>query len=59
MRCALLAARANHDEQFQAQIALRIDADAIKWFRAQGSGGQTRMNAVLKPYRQAIGPQNG
>jgi len=30
------------------QIALRVDADVIQWFRATGSGWQTRMNAVLK-----------
>lgn len=41
------------------QIAPRIDADVIQWFRAQGSGWQTRMNAVLKAYSQAVGPQNG
>lgn len=41
------------------QIALRVDADVIQWFRAQGSGWQTRMNAVLKAYSQAVGQQNG
>jgi uncharacterized protein (DUF4415 family) len=33
------------------QIALRIDADVLAWYRAQGTGWQTRMNAVLKAYR--------
>ena len=36
------------------QIALRVDADVISWFRAQGAGWQTRMNAVLRSYRYAI-----
>ena len=36
------------------QIALRIDADVVGWFRAQGAGWQTRMNAVLKAYRDAL-----
>ena len=36
------------------QIALRVDADVLAWFRAQGAGWQTRMNEVLKAYRQAI-----
>jgi len=36
------------------QIALRVDADVLAWFRAQGSGWQTRMNEVLKAYRTAM-----
>lgn len=36
------------------QIALRVDADVIAWFRAQGTGWQTRMNAVLKAYYKAL-----
>ena len=36
------------------QIALRVDADVIQWFRAQGAGWQTRMNAVLKAYCKAL-----
>jgi uncharacterized protein (DUF4415 family) len=35
------------------QIALRIDADVLAWFRKQGPGWQTRMNAVLKAFRDA------
>jgi uncharacterized protein (DUF4415 family) len=35
------------------QIALRVDADVLSWFRAQGAGWQTRMNAVLKAFRDA------
>lgn len=41
------------------QIALRVDADVIQWFRAQGAGWQTRMNAVLKAYSKALASQNG
>lgn len=40
------------------QIALRVDADVIQWFRATGSGWQTRMNAVLKAYCSAVTRQN-
>jgi uncharacterized protein (DUF4415 family) len=29
---------------------LRIDEDVLAWFRAQGRGYQTRMNAVLRAY---------
>jgi uncharacterized protein (DUF4415 family) len=32
---------------------LRIDAEVLEWFKAQGAGYQTRINAVLKAYREA------
>lgn len=35
------------------QIALRVDADVLAWYRALGGGWQTKMNAVLKAYRDA------
>ena len=35
-------------------ISLRVDADVLEFFRAQGKGYQTRMNAVLKSYREAM-----
>ncbi|WP_246102731.1 BrnA antitoxin family protein [Rhizobium straminoryzae] len=34
----------------KAQVTMRIDSDVLDWFRAQGKGYQTRMNAVLKAY---------
>jgi uncharacterized protein (DUF4415 family) len=34
-------------------ISLRVDADVLEWFRSQGAGYQSRMNAVLKAYRDA------
>jgi uncharacterized protein (DUF4415 family) len=37
----------------KAQITLRIDADVLDWFRAKGAGYQSRMNAVLRAYKQA------
>ena len=37
------------------QITLRIDAEVLEWFRASGSGYQSRMNAVLKAYAQTHG----
>lgn len=36
------------------QIALRVDAEVLAWFRSQGSGWQTRMNEVLKAYWKAM-----
>jgi len=34
-------------------ISLRIDADIIEFFRSQGKGYQTKMNAVLRAYKEA------
>ena len=31
-------------------ISLRIDKDVLDWFKAQGKGYQSRINAVLKAY---------
>jgi uncharacterized protein (DUF4415 family) len=40
-------------EDRKEQIALRVDKDVLDWYRAQGKGWQTRMNAVLKAFRDA------
>lgn len=34
-------------------ISLRIDHDVIGWFKAQGPGYQTRINSVLRAFRDA------
>ncbi len=34
-------------------ISLRIDADVVEWFRSQGPGYQSQMNALLRAYMQA------
>jgi uncharacterized protein (DUF4415 family) len=36
-------------------ISLRLDADVLDWFRARGPGYQTRINAVLRAYKDAAG----
>lgn len=40
-----------------AKIAtsIRVDGDVMAWFRSQGRGWQTRMNAVLRTYAKAQG----
>ena len=43
--------KAEHERK--EQIALRLDADVLAWYRTLGAGWQTRMNAVLKAYRDA------
>ncbi len=35
------------------QLTVRFDVDVIEWFKAQGAGYQTRMNAVLKSFVDA------
>jgi uncharacterized protein (DUF4415 family) len=30
-------------------LSLRIDSDVVEWFRAQGRGYQSRMNALFAP----------
>lgn len=34
-------------------LSLRIDAEVVEWFRAQGPGYQSRMNALLRAYMEA------
>jgi uncharacterized protein (DUF4415 family) len=36
-------------------ISLRIDPDVLRWFRDQGPGYQSRINAVLRQYARAHG----
>jgi len=37
----------------KAQIALRVDSDVLAWFKTQGRGYQTRINALLRAYVDA------
>ena len=39
--------------ELKEQIALRVDKEVLEWYRSLGAGWQTRMNAVLKAYRDA------
>ena len=41
------------DNERKEQIALRVDADVLAWYRALGAGWQTKMNTALKAYRDA------
>lgn len=34
-------------------LSLRIDSDVIEWFRGQGAGYQSRINALLRAYMEA------
>jgi len=37
----------------KASISLRLDQDVLDWFKAQGTGYQTRINSVLRAFRDA------
>jgi len=34
-------------------VSLRLDRDVLAWFKSQGKGYQTRINAVLRMYMEA------
>lgn len=34
-------------------VSLRIDSDGLSWFKRQGPGYQSRMNALLRAYMKA------
>ncbi|NJO54919.1 MAG: BrnA antitoxin family protein [Bacteroidales bacterium] len=40
-------------ETSKASVHLRVDSDVLDWFRSQGKGHLTRMNAVLRAYYEA------
>ena len=42
-----LVVRASRPKQ---RLTLRLDADLVAWFKAQGPSYQARMNAVLRAY---------
>ncbi len=37
----------------KAQVTLRVDSDVLDWFKEQGHGYQTRINALLRAYMDA------
>jgi uncharacterized protein (DUF4415 family) len=38
-------------------VSLRVDQDVLEWFKSQGTGYQTRINAVLRAFRDASAVQ--
>ena len=34
-------------------LSLRVDTEVVSWFKAQGPGYQSRMNALLRAYMEA------
>ena len=37
----------------KTSISLRVDADVLEWFKRKGPGYQTKMNAVLRAFKDA------
>jgi uncharacterized protein (DUF4415 family) len=37
----------------KAQLTLRVDSDVLQWYRKQGQGYQTKINALLRAYMDA------
>ncbi len=37
----------------KTQLTLRLDTDVLNWFKADGHGYQTRINALLRAYMEA------
>lgn len=37
----------------KTSVHLRLDSDIVEWFKSQGKGHLTRMNAVLRSYVDA------
>ena len=47
-----MMARAEVIRRSKEVVTLRLDSEILAWFKAQGKGYQTRINAVLKAYME-------
>ena len=43
----------------KSQVTLRIDDEVLTWFKNQGKGYQTRINSLLKAYKEANQNESG
>jgi uncharacterized protein (DUF4415 family) len=43
-------------ERGKQLVSLRIDSDVLAWFKTQGKGHLSRMNAVLRAYMESRRP---
>ena len=50
---AFFAEAALRMPQAKPSITIRLDPDVLDWFKSQGQGYQTRINAVLRRYVEA------
>ena len=43
----------------KTQVTLRVDEDVLTWFKKQGKGYQTRINSLIKAYKEAHQNESG
>jgi uncharacterized protein (DUF4415 family) len=41
--------------QPKAKVCIRLDQDILAWFKSQGKGYQTKINAVLRAFKESQG----
>jgi uncharacterized protein (DUF4415 family) len=41
--------------QPKAKVCIRLDQDILEWFKSQGKGYQTKINAVLRAFKESRG----
>lgn len=46
-------ARVRYPAEGKERLTIRLDEDLVQWFKAQGKGYQTKMNAVLRSFYEA------
>lgn len=46
-------ARVRYPAEGKERLTIRFDEDMVQWFRSQGRGYQTKMNAVLRTFYEA------
>jgi uncharacterized protein (DUF4415 family) len=46
-------ARPYYPRGLKKQVTLRLDPDILEWFKRQGAGYQTRINAALRAFVEA------
>ena len=39
--------------QPKAKVCIRLDQDILEWFKSQGKGYQTKINAVLRAFKES------
>lgn len=44
--------RRGFKQRAKKQLTLRLDSDVLDWFKGQGRGYQTRINALLRAYME-------
>lgn len=46
-------AQVSYPDGPKERLTVRFDRDVVEWFKGQGKGYQTRMNAVLRSFYEA------